>query len=87
MHPERALVTAVTRVTATLSHTCCESLQAFTADQLVQLQRTLFAAREPRLQQVYASTADNRRLGAVGHLTESLEEMERLWSQERGGDR
>jgi len=56
--------------------------EQFSLAGLTALQKTLFASREPELQAIYTNTNDNRRLGAVGKLTESLEEMEALWSKE-----
>ena len=49
-------------------------LQSFTVESLINLQRTLFSSREPRLQETYESTVDNRRLSAVGVFTDKLEE-------------
>jgi len=57
----------------------CES---FTVESLINLQRTLFSSREPRLQETYESTVDNRRLSAVGVFTDKLEELENLWAKE-----
>ena len=76
----------VQKLNAQLRHTrglktaaCSE----FTVPELQDIQRVIFAARDPKFEQVFQETEDNRRLGAFGSLTTKLAELEKLWSEER----
>jgi len=55
----------------------------FTVSELQELQRVLYAARDPKFEEVYQDGSDNRRLGAFGRLTSDLDELEKLWRSER----
>lgn len=54
--------------------------EEFSVEELVDVQRALFAARDPALEQIYRQTSDNRQMGT--DRTEGPEQLEELLAKE-----
>ena len=54
----------------------------FSVEELIDVKRVLFAARDPALERIYATAGDARRLGTFGATAGSLAALEQLWAGE-----
>jgi len=53
----------------------------FSLPEVIEVKRTLYAARSPVLEAIYNSTEDGRRLGTFGRFTSAILELENLWAE------
>ena len=70
------------RRTVTEAGGATKPCEHFRVSELIDIQRVLFAARDPALESIYAAAGDARRLGTFGAQADDVVQLEQLWAEE-----